>query len=251
MARWYKTNGLDNCFSKFSRILLLALNMVILIAGILVTTFATLLKYNKDFSRLIDTKALTDVINIAQINSIATLFISIGIFSILLSLLGIMGLCCLSRCFLIFYEIIIILLFVVHTIGFLVLLFGRGKIETAFKNEMVSIVERLNKSKNDTHYNIDCDTMLLMSNLFKCCGNNASSDFNENPSIINTCCRVSNTSVTSGCTQKAIYEIENNSVKYLLTPSKVILGVELVVIILNPLIIVGIRRDRAYNPFRS
>lgn len=235
---------LSNICSKFYRHILIAFNIIILIVGILVTTFAAVVKYDKDFSQLIDAKALTDVINITQINSIAILFLAIGVFAILLSFLGILGLCCLNRCLLVLYEIIVILLFLTHAIGLLVLVFGQGSIEKAFRGEMENIVMRLKNEKNDTKYEIDCQTMQLLSDLFKCCGNSSSTDFINNPNIINNCCKVSNTTKSPGCTQLAIDSIETNAINYLLIPSGAILGVELLVIILNPLIISDIRKQQ-------
>ena len=232
---------LDGCCSKFYKYILVFLNVVIFIIGLVVTILAALLKYDKNFKDLLNLKELEDVVDVAKINSITILFLTIGIFAIILSLLGLFGLWCLNKFFLIVYEVIVILLFLTHGIGLLVLVFGKTTIVESFEKEMVKIVENLNTYENDTkEYKKSCDTMLALSDLFSCCGDKSPRDFNTTARY--DCCnpdKVTNSSV--GCTQKTIDDVTDNAFNFLVIPSLAILGVELFVIIFTPFIIGKIR----------
>jgi hypothetical protein len=157
----------------------------------------------------------------------------IGVFAIILSLIGLLGLCCLNKCLLIVYEIIIILLLLSHGIALLVLVFGKDGLEKTFKSSIETLVDDLNKN-NSTNFNTSCQTMLGLSKIFKCCGNSGSSDFNSTSTIIKCC---ENENVIIGCTEKIVSVITDNSINYLIIPSSVILIIELIVIIVTPFII--------------
>jgi hypothetical protein len=232
---------LKSCCSRFYRNLLIAFNIFILIIGIVITILASLLKYSEKFKSLINLKELTEVVNVAQINAITLLFLIIGIFAIILSIVGLLGLWCLNRVLLIAYEIVILLMFLTHGIGLLVLIFDRGSIENQFKKAMGTLVVTLNTNETSTNiYKTDCDTMLALSDIFKCCGDKAPSDFKYNTTI-HDCCGKDTTPITHGCSQKVIDTLTKNAINYLIIPSCSILAVELIVIIVTPLIMRDIR----------
>ena len=232
---------LIGCCSSIYKTILICFNVLLFIIGLLVTIFAAVVK-TKGFKDLIGLKELNDIINLAQINIITILFLSIGVFVIFISLVGLLGLWCLNKFLLYFYELIVILLFLAHGISLIVLVFDRSAIEKEFKKGMVKLVDNLNTLSNTTEkYDYDCQQMKALSNLFNCCGDKSPSDFYNNTFTLTGCC-AEKSIISTGCTQKTIDDITKNAVNYLIIPSLVMLGAELAVITLTPLIIKKIRR---------
>lgn len=229
--------GLDGFFANFYKCILLFFNTLILILGLLVFILAAILKWDK---KLLNIKELEEIVNLGKIDSITIFFLIIGAVAIVISLIGIVGLCCLNKFLLYVYEVIVLLLFLSHAIALLVLVFGRSSIEKSINEEIKNVVDRLNT--NASSFDEACQTMKGLSNLFHCCGNKNVSDFDK-PYIIQDCCQDSNsTSNADGCSDKINDFLEDKSISYLIIPSCVILGVELIVIIFTPFIIRHVKR---------
>jgi hypothetical protein len=233
---------LSGFFSKFNKIILLTLNIVLFIVGLLVTILGLVLKYDKKFKELISFKELEKILDIGQINTITIMVISIGAFVMILSLLGVAGLVFLSKFLLITYQVIIIILFLAHGIGLLVYVFDRSTIEKGIKTGINKVVTNLNTEANNTNsYKTDCDIMKALSSLFTCCGSDSPNDFKNNTDAITNCCSTKSPEVQTGCSSKIINSIQENAKIYLIIPSCIILAVELIVIVMTPVITKHIR----------
>ena len=243
---------LDTCCSRFYKKILVFFNACMFIVGLLVTILAIVLKYDKNFKELINLKELNTILNVGEINSITILFLAIGIFVMVLSMIGLFGLLCLSKILLITYEAIIVILFISHGIGLLVLVFGKSKIENEFGKGMVKLVNNLNTLNNASNaYIVDRDIMKALSTTFACCGDQSSKDFLNNTAPITDFCTEKTIDTDVGCTKKVIDDLTKYASDFLIIPSCVILLVELFIMILTPIITGRIKNSTDKEPFKG
>jgi hypothetical protein len=240
---------LDSGCSQLYRYILVFFNVIIFIMGLLICILAAVLKWGKlgDFSE-IDKLGGGEILGLAKINTITILILVVGVFALLLSLVGLLGLCYLNKFFLYVYEIVVLLLFLVHGIGLLVALFAKDSIVDLFNKELTSIVDKYTNAT--TTKDVYCDEMKTLAELFKCCGSQSPSTL-KNQTNIDTCCAqsdksivfsVTDTSPKYGCVNNVADKLIDNAKSYILIPSGVILVVELIVIVVTPLMIGDIRK---------
>ena len=133
------------------------------------------------------------------------------------------------------------IVFIVHLAALIVLLVAYGPVQTAFTQAFNSTLQTLNtQPQTSSDYISTCSTMYNMSSLFTCCGSNSSSDLNIQAQ---TNCCVKPTP-TQGCSTLIFNEIKQYSIYFLIIPTAVLLGVELICIIVVPFLIASISRNK-------
>jgi hypothetical protein len=238
---------LDNCCASLYRFLLVIFNTILLVAGLVTFILACVLKWGKGLLSKLDVKELDDVIDVGTIDVVAVVVLIVGVALMVISLVGILGLCYLNKCLLGLYEVIVILIFLVHLVGLLVFVFSKSSIEKEFGKGMSKLVNSLNgfNSSVNVSTTIECEAMLALSKIITCCGDKGPSDFSNRTEINNLCC-ASNSPTLKGCTSKLTTEIDSHANSYLVIPSGIILVVELIIIASTPLLSRSILKEADY-----
>jgi len=172
--------------------------------GLVVFITEALLYWTDILGKDLNIKELKNVVEIAQIDTVAIVLMVIGGFAMLVSVIGLLGACCMNRFFLIVYEIVVLCMFLAHGITLLVVVFSSDSIKNAFEKGLDKTVTSLNK--NETNFEL-CET------------------------------NQKNETATEGCPKKSVNELMDKSVNYIIIPSGFILTVELFAIIAVPIII--------------
>jgi hypothetical protein len=209
------------------RFFLLVINILVVLLGLLVFILAAVLKWGSGLKDIVDVPGFDKIFDIAAIGTVGTALLILGAFCVVVGAFGFIGVKSLNRFFLFIYEIVLLVLFLGHAIALLYLVFNTSSIENLFRDEMKKTVEIINKGNTTDGYKERCDLMNGLSTLFSCCGNTSPGDL----TIRQACCNVDYTNST-GCSNKVIDDIKNQSVYYLVIPSSVILFIELVGLIM-------------------
>ena len=231
-----------NCCSLPLRIIVFILNFILLLLGIVVVVITLLPKWANFFPGLPSIKGLDQFMNFASINSIALVLLCIGGFCILLSVLGLFGVICSNKCFLSFYMITVVILFIAHFAAFLVIYFRKETIENQFGKSFNDTLAKASVAK--APYETDEIKLLkYISDEFKCCSINGRSDFASlNYELLNATCP-NMAYHENGCYKAIITELENNALRYFIIPNVAILVVELSQIIMVPILISSMRKS--------
>lgn len=204
--------------SNLVRTFLFIINGVFLILGLVLIITAAVLKWSY----------WLPLLEHSSVSSIATAFFLTGFFMIGISIIGIFGAKDKDKCFLIIYQILIVLLLFVHLIILLILVTNK----TTFKNNFIRYLNKTaNEIKNETNHH--CELFKKLSTQFKCCGVvTGPGDFID-WSIAKNCCSDSFdiTPSTPGCATASVEFIEKNATSLLIIPSGFILTIELLIII--------------------
>jgi hypothetical protein len=224
------------CCGSLVKIMLSILNSLFLLLGLTIFIVAAVVKWSSAFNKLINIKQIDSVISTSSISAASTVMLFIGGFCIVFAVIGLIGARCLSKPFLIIYEVIILILFIVHIVFILILIFGSSKVEDEFKKEMTNAVNKVNS--NSTEANDKCELLKSISDVFKCCGDKGPGDFKNTTA----CCK--DALITKGCTDETIKVIKDNAINLLVIPSVIILVVELLGLIMVPFLIGRIRKEK-------
>lgn len=233
------------CCGSLIRLLLVVVNSIFLLIGIVVFVAAALLKWSPDsiLKKITDNSDVQTFINVSTLDAVSIALLSLGAFIILLSMFGLLGACCANKFFLFLYEVVIIMLFVSHAIILGVGAIRSGDIESEFKNILNTTVAQLNTPDEPSDkLEASCNSLKVLSELFKCCAYSGPDDFRLNATYSTLCCASDEGSKQQGCASKVVSEIKSNGINIVVIPNLVILGVEFVIIILVPFLIGRIRR---------
>lgn len=221
------------CCGNMSKCLLTFINLFFFIAGLVVLIAASVLKWgNTDFWHF-EQEPLNDIVEIGKIGNVAHALLIVGSITTVFGFLGLCGARCLSKIFLIFYELVVVVLFLVHFVIIMALLLASAGIELEYRKELNSTVGHIN-SESGQEFEKYCQGMKAMSTLFHCCGANGPSDF-TNSTVALECCHTDATGKVlyeEGCADKTVNLIRKNALNFLVKPSGVILGIELFAIIM-------------------
>lgn len=151
------------------------------------------------------------------------------------SMIGIYGTNRLEKIFLVSYNIIVLVLFLVHFILLLVLLYGYPSFQDHYKEGLNETITNLNNYKE---FEVNCGLMKGFSAVFECCGSKGPMDF-VNASVAIDCCEEdpgTGRTYQDGCGKKASKEF-STALNCLLIPSVFILLLELIVLTMVPFLI--------------
>lgn len=234
------------CCGSFIKLILCIINIIFLFAGLAVFILASILRWGSDsiIKEITNNEAVRSIFNISVIDGVSIALLAFGAFIILLSLIGLMGVICNSKCFLYLYEFTIILLFLGHGVSLLVVTLTSDSIEVDFKQAINNTMDNINNATHDItpdKFDDSCAIMKGLSEIFQCCGSTAKSDFIDQ-SLTLKCC-INNTSI--GCGIKTVDSIKSNAVNIVFIPSGVILGFELILILMVPILVSRLNKNKS------
>ncbi|CAF1081366.1 unnamed protein product [Brachionus calyciflorus] len=191
---------------------------------------------------------LKTIINVTTINNDNLIRLILSAFIIMLCIIGLCGACCANRFFLGVYEILMVILFISHGIGFVNEL--SGTVENEFKNSLYRIEFRqplneivfdVNSNKTSEEDKIEkCSALKLISEIYECCGLNGPGDF-INATYVTECCYGSS---TYGCGDETVMSFKENGVNNIIILNSIELVLEFSIIIQVPFLIGYITKSR-------
>ncbi|KAL5019787.1 hypothetical protein ScPMuIL_002679 [Solemya velum] len=173
------------CISRTATYCLLGLNTVLLISGIGILTAGVLMKYDKavisdevlPLLRKIELSAfsLGDLIS-----GLAITCLAVGTVLIVIVGLGILGVCCQSRCLLILYALVVALAMLAEIVAVGMWFFLREQLTDWLKAQFKTILNDYD-GKESSELTVAWDTFFIVIN---CCGVNRISKYNDFTSSI-------------------------------------------------------------------
>lgn len=229
------------CCGTFISIILSIVNIVFLLLGIGLVVTVCVLRWG-NVAKINEIDGIQSYINLVSINVVVIVLICIGAFAIFLSFLGLAGICCSNRIFLVIHEIVVVILFLLHLAALIFVLATSSTVENELNKGIIKIVEDLNKTTANTN-EYDRNTKLLysISDVFSCCGARGRSDFRDTVTLEKSC---KPANYNTGCIPTVYTKLKDISIYLLVIPSSVILFVELISIICVPFLIGQISRKR-------
>ena len=228
------------CCGSLFRFLLGLINVLFLLIGIALVVTTSVLKWS-NISKLNEIQGLDTVLNLTSIDAVTIALLCIGGFIIFLSFIGLVGVCCSNRCFLIMYETITLIIFMAHVGALIALLVMTPKIEQQYRTTLNSTITAINTLPADSNdFKTKCVLMQSLSKFFGCCGANGPTDF-TNADNQKNCCQ--SPVQTGGCADKSVDWIKKYSTYLLIIPTAVIFFIELVSIVGVPFMIARISRE--------
>jgi hypothetical protein len=214
--------------------------VIFLLIGIALVATTSVLKW-ANIGKLKEISGLQNILDLTSIDAITIALICIGAFIILISFIGLMGVCCSNRVFLVIYEIIVIILFLSHLAALITLLVMSKTVENEYRKALNQTVADINSpSTSVPDRELKCSIMANLSGIFQCCGANNQNDF-ANSSLSSKCCRPEYVAA-KGCADLSVDAIKKYSIYLLIIPTAVILFIELISIIGVPFLIASISR---------
>jgi hypothetical protein len=231
-------------FGSSIRFLLIIINFLFFLMGLIVFIIAAVLKWTTVFNKFISIAEIETLVKLGSVESVNTLLLVMGAFAMIISLVGVFGAKYTNKFLLITYEVVIVLLFLIHGISALVILVGSSKLENEFRDSMLKTIETLNSNETTSDvFEKECKLFHDLADVFLCCGGDSPADF-TNSSLIDECC---GNSFNIGCTNKIINDIVTYSKNMIVVPSFMVLGIEFVAIIMVPLLIRRSSKNSGYE----
>jgi hypothetical protein len=130
---------------SFLQLTLCIFNVVLLMVGGVVFVTAAIVRWNPDIILgHSNNDSIESILNMSSLNSISTALLTIGGFLILLGLIGLIGSMCTSKSFLVLYEFLIVVIFLVHGGVLLLGTFKSSEIENEFRKELNKTMDNIN-----------------------------------------------------------------------------------------------------------
>ena len=191
------------CCGNFIRFILGLLSVLFLLIGIALVVLTSLVKWSNVFSSFINTNQLSVIFNIVTIDGIVIALLCIGVFIIILSIVGLIAIISLNKCMLVFYEIVCGLIFLLHLAAFICYFVFQPKIGT-----------EISKGLNSTIIDKQNDVLVqaaffAFSSTLSCCGANGFSDLNTFQNKSSFCTSTTQNSAAQGCS-KALIDLIND-----------------------------------------
>ncbi|KAL5020160.1 hypothetical protein ScPMuIL_003052 [Solemya velum] len=164
-----------SCGGKFGLIFLLILNFIFFLVGSAILTLGVVLKTN---SNLLETD-VNAMLNDMELNgmklgnllsAVASLVIAIGCVIMVISGFGLFGSCCKSRCFLITYAILLLIVCCIQLAAMGVAALMRDKAVNWFDDTFNTLFETEFKTDDITAMSATNKGLAVCSIYFKCCG---------------------------------------------------------------------------------
>jgi hypothetical protein len=235
------------CCGSLIRVIIGIINGLFLLIGLAIFIIAAILRWSSDslLNKITNNASIESIINVAVLDAATIVLLAIGAFILLLSFIGLLGVICANRFFLVIYEIVIIMLFLAHGITLIVAALKSSDIEDEFRKALNRTIDDINNplTENST-VTADCAALNLLSEIFECCGAQGPSDF-INPEYRYECCYSNLT--TDGCANKTVNTLKENGVNIIIIPNCSILAVEFLIILMVPFLIGRISRRKAQS----
>jgi len=212
--------------------------------GLIVFIIAAVLKWTTVFNKFVNIKEIETLVKLGSVESVNTLLLVMGAFAMIISLVGIFGAKYTNKFLLLTYEVVIVLLFLIHVISALVILAGSSKLEKEFREAMNKTIETLNSNETTSDvFERECKLIHDLSDIFLCCGGDSPSDF-TNSSLIDECC---GSNYNIGCTNKIVNDIVIYSKNMIVVPSFIILSIEFFAILMVPFLVNRASKNPGYE----
>lgn len=172
MAR-RKSGSLGIC-GCFLRIMLAILNLFIFGIGLALVVLTSLFKWSTvfDFVKKID--GLEQFVNFQTLDGVIIALLVIGIYLVILSLIGFIAVTSMNRCFLGMYEVLLLIIFLAHLGALIALLVLQPKYEETIRGEFDNIIARITNATlsglSDTRVEAVYTSLRALSGTFNCCG---------------------------------------------------------------------------------
>lgn len=231
------------CCGGLFRTILVIINVIFLIVGAIFFGVGAFFKWSDDswFVQFINDPQVSNILVSNVTDTIGFLLMGFGGFVMLLSIFGFIGAACANRFFLIIYEIITVILFLTHGVGFSLVLIYSPDFENSYRDLMKDFVRQINDpSASPESVTAVCAAYKILSDSINCCGTNDRYDF-KNQTLATLCCRDPN---SDGCMQMSIDLIKDNVTGYILIPNGVFLVIEFLVVLIVPFLIGRIGRAK-------
>lgn len=229
------------------RVIMGIINFLFFLLGAALVTTTCLLRWGKSVIKIDINTYIPPGVGQGVIDGVTIGLICIGGIIIILSLIGILGITCSNRCLLVLHEIVVILLFLIHLAALILLLVYWPIIERELTKQFNSTsIGLINNSTIPTNLltNLqECSRIKEISNTFECCGITSPNDFSQ--TIQKACCK--DPIPNKGCLSVVFEKIKLYSIYFLIIPTSVILFIELISIILVPILVFIISKNKSRN----
>ncbi|XP_066517170.1 tetraspanin-1-like isoform X2 [Hoplias malabaricus] len=205
------------------KVIMCVFNCVIFLAGGAAVLVGVLVEYSSKYLREVLDNIKDPPTPLTQLPNVGYLLIAVGSVLAIIGFLGCCGAMCESKCLLLTFFIIILILFLAEVAGAVLALVFKPKATELLEKIRVKVSQSIQTSygKNDGLTTAWNETM----NLMKCCGYNNYNDFTGSPFVISTsnypifCCpeTVSCTVTTAraenamGCFSALVKLVQDNS----------------------------------------
>lgn len=225
------------------RILLLIINSIFVLLGLGLIITTCILRWGN----IIDISLLNELQGIQNLNivlnGVPTALIVYACLIIIIGLIGIIDVWFSKRFLLIFHEVIVIIIFLIHLAVLIVILVSWPNIELQFQKEINKTLEDIN-NKVDL-FNLaellnlekQCNLLLDVSKKYDCCGITSPTDFNF--LIRLKCCKVP--LPNQGCLSLMLNKTKEFSIFLIALPMGFIFFIVVLSIILVPILIKNLR----------
>jgi hypothetical protein len=214
------------------RVVLAVLNVIFLLIGLFILFVGLVLKFSTfldPYLKQLKTLGLPDSV-FSYLDYVYIGLIVIGAVIFVINAIGLIGVCSGIRFFLILYDIVILVIFLVHVGAFIYIIVATPQIQTILKGALSSMLAPLISQLNSTSsYNLSqsdlntyCQPYTMLSGFLKCC------DFTTNVNLTTACCP---TSYSGGCVD-TFYSLMTTYVVYIVNlPNGVLVACELAIFI--------------------
>mgnify|MGYP001810763262 CR=1 FL=1 len=216
-------------------------NVLFFLFGIGVFSLGAFLQWGSRsyIDKIVKNEDLEQIFSFLNYNYISVALLCLGGFMILLSFFGLIGACCASKCALFFYELCLIIIFLVHLATLIYVLTAAPKLEREYKKWLNQSVDNMNSPNTSSVEKTQlCNAFKTLSEIFECCGANGPRDFTNDTVALNCCL-----DYEQGCGNKAVDALNSGATNIIFIPNGTILGFELIIILLVPFLIGRILRN--------
>ena len=219
---------LKRCLVLYVKINLSLLNIAFLLLGITIIALTSLLRWG-DFNwfHSVQHATVRSIFDGSSLNIVSFALLVLGGLMVLLGIIGLIGVCCTNKGFLVFYEVIVGALFAIHFGLFIFVVVKYNAFEEKYREALKDVIESVNSKSN--LWFAQCEALKLLSTVFTCCGNKGPNDFFYN-SDKDICCK-DYTEYSSGCGDITVSYAKKNFAPIFVIPNVVLITVESIIFI--------------------
>jgi hypothetical protein len=235
------------CCGRIFQLVLGIINIIFFLGGAGVFVLGAICKWS-DLLNTVKNELTNAGLDIQVVDYLFIFFMVLGACVMIISVTGIIGACCLNRCFLVIYVIIIGILFLIHFGAFIAFLVLRPELKKAvvdaastLTNDIVADVATA--SGNSVSPTVDqisqyCSSYKTVADFFKCCDFNQTTQYQN---YVTACCP----SDIKGTCPDQIYSFIDSY--FIVLPNSLIVSFEFLILVFSIVLIVKIGKDRNSN----